>query len=209
MGPFRGISRDMLWRSHIDDPTTPDRIVSRLRSLIIKDLPLPAHRPVLFFCIGTDRSTGDALGPLIGSRLMALGLDASYVWGTLDSPVHAANLHAAIDEAYSSFQNPYVIAVDACLGRLENVGMVTVSRGPLRPGTGVSKTLPPVGDIHVTGIVNVGGYMEYLVLQNTRLSVVIRMAEVISKALLQVAEEFRQTTEETDDDTSAVSPTCD
>lgn len=74
---------------------------------------------------------------------------------------------------------------------------------------GVSKTLPPVGDIHVTGIVNVGGYMEYLVLQNTRLSVVIRMAEVISKALLQVAEEFRQTTEETDDDTSAVSPTCD
>ena len=209
MGPFRGISRDMLWRSHIDDPTTPERIVSRLRSLIVKDLSLPPPRPVLFFCIGTDRSTGDALGPLIGTRLVALGLEASHVWGTLDSPVHAANLHAAIDEAYSSFQNPYVIAADACLGRLENVGMVTVSRGPLRPGTGVSKTLPPIGDIHVTGIVNVGGYMEYLVLQNTRLSVVIRMAEVISKALLQAAEEFIRLPEERGDEANAIVPNCD
>ncbi|HXL04524.1 MAG TPA: spore protease YyaC [Bacillota bacterium] len=209
MGPFRSISRDTLWRSHIDDPTTPERIFLRLHSLIINDLSPPVCRPVLFFCIGTDRSTGDALGPLIGTRLVALGLDTSYVWGTLDFPVHAANLHAAIDEAYSSFQNPYVIAVDACLGRLENVGMVTVSRGPLRPGTGVSKTLPPIGDIHVTGIVNVGGYMEYLVLQNTRLSVVMKMADIISKALLQLSEEFIRLPKEKDDTANAPVPNCD
>lgn len=209
MGPFRGTSRDILWRSHIDDPATPGKIVSRLRSLIIKDLSLPVRRPVLFFCIGTDRSTGDALGPLIGTGLVSLGLNTSHVWGTLDFPVHAANLHSAIDEAYSAFQNPYVIAADACLGRLENVGMVTVSRGPLRPGTGVSKTLPPVGDIHVTGIVNVGGYMEYLVLQNTRLSVVMKMAEVISRALLQATEEFTGLPERTGDEKNALVPNCD
>lgn len=199
----------MLWRSHIDDPATPERLVSRVHSLITKELSTPARRPVLFFCIGTDRSTGDALGPLIGTRLVALGLDASHVWGTLDFPVHAANLQAAIDKAYSSFQNPYVIAVDACLGRLENVGMVTVSRGPLRPGTGVSKTLPPVGDIHVTGIVNVGGYMEYLVLQNTRLSVVTKMAEVISRALQQATGKFIRLPEEESDQASTIGPRCD
>ena len=32
---------------------------------------------------------------------------------------------------------------------------MTVSAGP-QAGPGVSKTLPPVKDIHVTGIVNVG-----------------------------------------------------
>jgi putative sporulation protein YyaC len=205
----RDTSREAVWRSHIDDPRTPGRMVSRLRSLMMKDLPLPICRPILFFCIGTDRSTGDALGPLTGSRLLAMGLDPSSIWGTLDSPVHAANLHASIDEAYTAFRNPYVIAVDACLGRLENVGMITVSKGPLRPGTGVSKTLPPVGDIHVTGIVNVGGYMEYLVLQNTRLSVVAKMAEVISKALSQVAREFAQMSQETPDNTGTLSTTCD
>lgn len=209
MRPFRSLSRDMLWRSHIDDPATPERLVSRVHSLITKELSTPARRPVLFFCIGTDRSTGDALGPLIGTRLVALGLDASHVWGTLDFPVHAANLQAAIDKAYSSFQNPYVIAADACLGKLENVGMVTVSAGPLRPGTGVSKTLPPVGDIHVTGIVNVGGYMEYLVLQNTRLSVVIKMAEVISRALQQATGKFIRLPEEESDQASTIGPRCD
>ncbi len=209
MGPFRGVSRNMLWRSHIDDPATLDRLVSRLRSLMVKDLSHPVRRPVLFFCIGTDRSTGDALGPLIGTRLVGFGLDASHVWGTLDLPVHAANLHTAIDEAYSSFQNPYIIATDACLGRLENVGMVTASQGPLRPGTGVSKTLPSIGDIHVTGIVNVGGYMEYLVLQNTRLSVVIRMAEIISQALLRATEDVLRLPTEQDDKTSATAPNYD
>ncbi|MGB4008573.1 MAG: DUF1256 domain-containing protein, partial [Bacillota bacterium] len=37
---------------------------------------------------------------------------------------------------------------------------------------------------HITGIVNVGGFMEYLVLQNTRLSLVIRMAEAIAGGIV-------------------------
>ena len=38
-----------------------------------------------------------------------------------------------------------------------------------KPGAGVNKDLPPVGDLYITGVVNVGGFMDYLVLQNTRL----------------------------------------
>ena len=59
-----------------------------------------------------------------------------------------------------------------------------VAEGPLKPGTGVNKDLPPIGDAHITGIVNVGGFMEYLVLQNTRLSLVIRMAEAIAGGIV-------------------------
>jgi len=44
----------------------------------------------------------------------------------------------------------------------------------------VNKDLPPVGDIHMTGIVNVGGFMEYFVLQNTRLNLVVKMADIIA-----------------------------
>lgn len=187
---FRGSPHNIVWRSHIDDPETPEKMALRLHSLIATDLPFPAHRPLLFFCIGTDRSTGDALGPLIGTYLITLGFSTSHVWGTLDSPVHAVNLRSTIDKVYSSFQNPYIIAADACLGKLESVGMITISPGPLRPGTGVSKTLPPIGDIHITGIVNVGGYMEYLVLQNTRLSMVVKMAKVISEILFQATDKF-------------------
>ncbi|MDQ0659408.1 putative sporulation protein YyaC [Paenibacillus sp. W2I17] len=62
--------------------------------------------------------------------------------------------------------------------------------GPLKPGAGVNKELPPVGDIHLTGIVNVGGFMEYFVLQNTRLSLVMRMSEIISSSLYSAIREW-------------------
>ena len=45
-------------------------------------------------CVGTDRSTGDALGPITGTLLAETGSDVMDVWGTLDDPVHAVNLDA-------------------------------------------------------------------------------------------------------------------
>ncbi len=143
-------------------------------------------RKTIIVCIGTDRSTGDALGPLVGSKLSALLTpDQAVVYGTLDSPVHAVNLKDTIQEIETNYSNPFVIAIDACLGQLSSVGLVTLGNGPLKPGAGVNKVLPEVGDIHLTGIVNVGGFMEYFVLQNTRLSVVMRMADCIASGLSQ------------------------
>jgi len=190
LGLFGSGGHDTVSRTHIDNPDATMVLATALRSLISRDLLEPARRPLLFFCIGTDRSTGDSLGPLTGTRLLNLGVDEGRVWGTLDTPVHAANLQVALEKAQTAFRNPYIVAIDACLGRLENVGTVTANRGPLRPGTGVSKTLPQVGHAHVTGIVNVGGYMEYMVLQNTRLCLVMRMAEVIATALASATRDF-------------------
>lgn len=126
-----------------------------------------------FACIGTDRSTGDALGPLVGTRLEALGYP---VTGTLDDPLHAVNLDERLAEIP---EGAYVVAVDACLGQVSSVGQVKHMKGPLKPGAGVDKDLTPVGDYHYKGIVNVGGFMEYFVLQNTRLSLVMKMADEI------------------------------
>ena len=32
-------------------------------------LPIGKNQPIVFVCIGTDRSTGDSLGPLVGTLL--------------------------------------------------------------------------------------------------------------------------------------------
>jgi putative sporulation protein YyaC len=136
-------------------------------------------------CIGTDRSIGDALGPLVGSRLAVALPEGVTVLGTLDKPVHAGNLTEALAWVARNFRRPLVLAVDACLGRAESVGFLAVGAGSLRPGAGVSKSLPPAGDVYLTGVVNVGGFMEYFVLQNTRLSLVMRMAQVAAAGLEQ------------------------
>ncbi len=139
---------------------------------------------LVIICIGTDRSTGDSLGPLIGSRLKELNTnDSVFIYGTLDDPVHAVNLDETIERIHFQHPEAFIIAIDACLGHSDSVGYVCIKEGALKPGTGVNKNLPTIGDLQIVGIVNVGGFMEYLVLQNTRLSLVMKMAHLISDSL--------------------------
>ncbi|MFD2088985.1 spore protease YyaC [Brevibacillus brevis] len=140
---------------------------------------IPKGKKVLFVCVGTDRSTGDSLGPLVGTALKKLKFD---VLGTLDEPVHAMNIAETLTQIEKNYPNHFVIAVDASLGDFKNVGDIEVACGALKPGEGVGKELPTVGDAHIYGIVNVGGFMEYFVLQNTRLSFVMKMASQIADA---------------------------
>lgn len=145
---------------------------------------VPRQKPeILILCIGTDRSTGDALGPLVGELLLRSRLEQAVVLGTLDFPVHASNLVDTLELIRRRHEGARVVAIDACLGQSANVGTIAVGLGALRPGAGVNKNLPAVGDVFITGTVNVGGAMEYLVLQNTRLSLVMRMAETIAAAV--------------------------
>ncbi|UOF91743.1 spore protease YyaC [Fodinisporobacter ferrooxydans] len=148
------------------------------------------QQDLVIVCIGTDRSTGDSLGPLVGTFLKR-SLHHSvihqnqnvYVYGTLDQPVHAVNLQETIAAIQKNHNRPFILAIDACLGKLANVGTIQLAHGPLKPGAGVNKELPEIGDMHITGIVNVGGFMEYFVLQNTRLHLVMSMAECISNII--------------------------
>jgi len=144
------------------------------------------QRPLITFCIGTDRSTGDSLGPLVGWFLQNKQPYNAYIYGTIYNPVHATNMQETLDEIQARFNNPIIIAVDACLGKLENVGYVSIAEGSIQPGAAVKKTLPSVGDLSISGIVNVGGFMEYMVLQNTRLSFVMQMADKISEVIADV-----------------------
>lgn len=187
--PFsRATDERSRYRVHVDDSQAWYRIGERLQQHIRELHSLSRVRDgLIVLCIGTDRSTGDCLGPLTGSLINQESGPSIDVIGTLNEPVHATNLKDAIAEIEALNERPLVVAVDACLGRSENVGYINVSRGPLKPGTGVNKVLPEVGDMHITGIVNVGGYMEYLVLQNTRLSLVMRMATSIARAIQYAA----------------------
>lgn len=140
-------------------------------------------RDIVIICIGSDRATGDCLGPLVGDMLTRSDLPVS-VYGTLNSPVHACNLTETLKKIYSSHYNPLIIAIDASLGHSRHVGYVTLGRGALKPGTGVEKDLPQVGDICITGIVNVSGMINQMLLQTTRLNLVMQLSDFIYKGLL-------------------------
>lgn len=172
-------------------------LINRLSSMLEQ---VPDDRPIVIVCVGTDRSTGDSLGPLIGTSLVKYNSPHFSLYGTLENPVHAMNLDDTLSDINRRFKRPFVIGIDACLGQVASVGSIQVGIGPVRPGAGVNKDLPPVGDIHITGIVNVGGFMEYFVLQNTRLHLVMSMSDIISNALFAAImnrEQFSSTRDQT------------
>ena len=141
-----------------------------------------AEQEVVILCIGTDRATGDCLGPLVGNHLQN-ELHTIHVFGTLEHPIHALNLHETIEFIHNAHINPYIIAVDASLGIHEHIGLITLSSEALRPGKGVNKKLPAIGNLAITGIVNISGFPNSILLQSTRLHIVMVLANCIASAL--------------------------
>ena len=152
-----------------------EKFAARLLLLLMNEMRASGRRQVVFLCIGTDRSTGDSLGPLIGSRLVVIG--------TLEHPVHAVNLDRTLEHIEEHYPDAIIIAVDAAVGRWDHVGLVTLEKGPLRPGLGVRKELAAVGDISITGIVGGAESGDPLFLQSIRLSMVMRLADCISRSI--------------------------
>lgn len=168
---------------------TDEQAVSKLTDKILHWFPrLP--REYVALCIGTDRSTGDSLGPLTGSFLKNKKPKHINVYGTLHYPVHAANLIKYINQIKLHHRNPFIIAIDACLGKSASIGQLIAGTGPLQPGAALNKPLPPIGDIHITGVVNTGGFMEHSTLQSTRLSLVMDMAQTTAELLNSLDQEL-------------------
>lgn len=159
----------------------------------LKDI-IDSKRDIIFICIGTDRCTGDSLGPLVGYKLKNISKNKIHIYGSLESPIHSKNLVEIINKINFNFTNPYIIAIDSCLGKINNIGKVFIDKKPLQPGLALNKDLPSIGDLSITGIVNIGGNFEFIVLQNTRLYTVMSLADCIYKGIyhfiLKVSKEF-------------------
>ena len=167
---------------HFEDPACFGNIKKMVYTHFINMNP-NFEKDIVYVCIGTDRATGDCLGPMVGTRLQTTSIQA-HVYGTLEQPVHAANLAQFTQQIADQYENPLTVAIDASLGNSNRIGFINVKKGGLKPGTALNKDLPEIGDFHISGVVNVGGYLEQMVLQNTRLFLVYRMAEVIARSIL-------------------------
>ena len=165
------------------------QFADELLSLLYKHCP-PDHT-LVFLCVGSDRATGDCLGPILGYKLSRLRLPGSIVYGTLDQPVHAKNLGETITEIHTQIYRPFIIAVDASLGKTNHIGYYTLNAGPLKPGAGVNKSLPEVGDLTITGIVNFSGFFDQMLLQTTRLNTVMQLADRICDGICYCVRKYK------------------
>lgn len=148
---------------------------------------LAAEHPILsnwvILCIGTDRSTGDCLGPLVGTQLQERGY--ANVLGTLREPCDAAWLERTPELQADGKQ---VLAIDACLGRPESVGCYLIANAPLIPAQAVGGKLQQYGTHSIAAVVNSNGPHPYKQLQTTSLYQVMQLADKLSAAIVQAWE---------------------
>ena len=160
-----------------------EKFAGRFLGMLLDEMKHQKKTKILFLCIGTDRSTGDSLGPLIGYKLSECRIRQTKILGTLDQPVHAMNLRAYMKTVQKQFSDHIVVAVDASVGDVEHIGYATLGRGSIRPGLGVSKDLDAVGDLFITGIVGASKNSDPMMLHSVRLSIVMRLADCISRSI--------------------------
>ena len=89
-------------------------------------------KDIVFVCIGSDCSTGDSLGPLVGTRLKELGFEN--VYGTVKHPIHALNIKQRLKEIEEKHPNRFVIAIDASIGSSEKLLAFKLKQGHLSQG---------------------------------------------------------------------------
>ncbi len=177
------------------DSSQPDAAIQLGQSLLscLKTIERPWQELVIL-CIGSDRITGDCLGPICGQKLSRLKARKSFVYGTLTQPVHALNLSDTLVMILARHPAALILAIDASLGAEHHLGFISAGIGPLVPGAGVKKELPAVGDLFITGIVNQSGMFDRFLLQTTRLSTVLGLADTITLGILDCfrAPEYRR-----------------
>ena len=162
--------------------TNAARALSHVLKHCLSVIPHPWEDLVLL-CIGSDRITGDSLGPVCGQQLSYLLGPNGFVYGTLSHPVHALNLTETLTTILARHPLSLLIAIDASLGSEDHLGYISTGTGPLLPGAGVRKELPAVGDLFITGIVNQAGMFDRFLLQTTRLSTVMSLASTITRGM--------------------------
>jgi putative sporulation protein YyaC len=160
-----------------DEPDIIDKLADALQ-IILSD----RSQPPLFLCIGSDRHILDSFGPLTGS-LLKDKMPYLNVYGTLAEPLHARNLVSRLDYIYALHPAHLEIAIDASVGNDNELGFIRLRQGALLPGKALSRRLPPIGHLSITGVVGTRAQKQHLRSNTGSLGPVYGMAWAVSEAV--------------------------
>jgi len=151
------------------------------------------YSDIIFLCIGTDRITGDAYGPLVGNKLTRLfeniNNEKITVIGTLKKPLNAINIKEVLKDIKSKTEKPYIIAIDSAFSKKENIGKIILSNSGMYIGKGLNKKSDKIGNISIKGVV-AKDYkipkVNFAILQNTSLGLIMDLADYTADNIFEV-----------------------
>ncbi len=147
------------------------------------------YSTLVFLCVGTDRITGDALGPIVGYKLKKIFNNTKNVAiiGDLEKIVCNCNIDFWVKYIRENFANPFIISIDSAFSNKdENIGEILVTEGGIQLGKGLKKDGYFIGDMSIKGIVakDFGNSRKnFKLLQNIHLKDIMEMADVVADGI--------------------------
>lgn len=108
---------------------------------------------IVIMCIGSDKVSGDSLGPTVGTLLINNINVNAYVYGKLGKTINSKNINEYVYFIKSRHKEATIIAIDACMGKREEIGSIKMSYNGIAAGLAVGRKAERVGDIGIVGVV--------------------------------------------------------
>ena len=148
---------------------------------------------IIFLCVGTDRMTGDCLGPLVGTRLeeklAPYNIFNITIYGTLKENLCYSNMKDQLEHMKMNHPNACVVVIDAALSDEEKIGKIFVEQRKMTLGKGLHKSQIKVGDISIKAVVGKNYKLpmhNFSILQNISLNSIIALSEIIADGICEV-----------------------
>ena len=112
---------------------------------------------IVVLCIGTNSIIGDSVGPIVGTFLKPLENDNLKIYGDMQNTLNFGNARSIINDIYRNYEKPYIITVDAALSSSKVVGDIVLSKGYIKIGKALEKSICFYSNINIKCVVeNVG-----------------------------------------------------
>lgn len=108
---------------------------------------------LLFLCIGSEKISGDSIGPIVGSLLKTKYNLPYPVLGTEEKPVNGINLPHYMENIRNCFPEHKIIAIDSAVGDKKDLWTIKIKKGGVVAGGAVNSNNPRIGDIGILAVV--------------------------------------------------------
>lgn len=109
---------------------------------------------IVFICIGSNKVTGDCLGPLVGSYLK--NMYKATVYGDMENPINYQNAEKIMEKIKNNNSESLKVVIDSALGK--NIGDIIIDDGKVEIGKGLNKNKKIYGDISIKVVVGKNYY---------------------------------------------------
>lgn len=114
---------------------------------LAKTLKQVAGKNPVFFCVGSDLSLHDSLGPKVGTRLKERSNGSLTVYGIEGYTINAKNVVTAYKSVRRLHPKSKIIVIDASVD--DRKGTIRVKNDGIRPGSGCGKNLGKIGNLGI------------------------------------------------------------